>query len=149
MTGEFERNSRCPLCGGRMKVGEATIPFMFPDTVVLVKDVPAQVCNSCHEPYMTGKVTDRLTNLLNQVRPFHAEVLIISYPDTQPTTVPAREASRDTAAGLYDPEHSPGMLNSRHGAPSTWSMDGKAWRVTLTGPPFGPRFPASSSRSRV
>jgi len=29
VTGELVRNSRCPLCGGRMKRGVATIPFIL------------------------------------------------------------------------------------------------------------------------
>jgi YgiT-type zinc finger domain-containing protein len=88
MIGELEKNSRCPLCGGRLKSGVATIPFLLPDTVVLVKDVPAEVCQSCHEPYVTGKVTDRITDLLNQLRAFPAEVSIVSYFGSQPALVP-------------------------------------------------------------
>jgi len=89
MTGELERNSRCPLCGGRLKPGMATVPFVFPDTVVLIKEVPAEICHSCHEPYMAGKVTDRITDLLNQLRAVHAEALIISSSEPQPIPVSA------------------------------------------------------------
>ena len=84
MAGENENHSRCLVCGGRLAQGMATIPFMFPNMVVLVKEVPAEICNSCHEPYMAGKVTDKLTSLLEQLHDFHAEVLIISYADMQP-----------------------------------------------------------------
>ncbi|MBM4431693.1 MAG: type II toxin-antitoxin system MqsA family antitoxin [Chloroflexi bacterium] len=87
MTGKLERNSRCPLCGGLLGPGVATIPFLFPDTVVLIKDVPAEICGSCHEPYMAGRVTDKITNLLNRLRAFRAEVSIISF--SEPETVPA------------------------------------------------------------
>jgi len=87
MTGELERNSHCPLCGGRVKPGLATIPFILADTVILVKDAPAGVCSSCHEPYMTGEVTDRITVLLNQIRSLPAEVSFVSY--SQLEAVPA------------------------------------------------------------
>ena len=83
MTGGPEKDSRCPLCGGHMRSGVATIPFVFPDTVVLVKGVPAEICNSCHEPFVAGKVTDRLISLLHQLRAFRAEVSIIAYADVQ------------------------------------------------------------------
>jgi len=66
----------------------ATIPFLLPDTVVLIKDVPAEICRSCHEPYMTGKVTDKITALLNQLRAFRTEVSIISYSEPQPALAP-------------------------------------------------------------
>lgn len=88
MTGELERNSRCPLCGGRLRPGVAIVPFVLPDAVVLIRDVPAEICHSCHEPYMTGKVTDRITTLLNQLRAFHAEVSIISYSEAWPVPTP-------------------------------------------------------------
>jgi YgiT-type zinc finger domain-containing protein len=66
-----------------MKPGRATVPFLLPDSVILVKNVPAEICSSCHEPYMTGKVTDIITDLLSTVRQLKAEVLILAYPDSQ------------------------------------------------------------------
>ena len=90
MTGELEGNNRCPVCGGHMKRGRATVPFLLPNAVVLIKDIPAEVCSSCHEPYTTGKVTDRIMSLLQPFRTVRAEVLILSYDD-QPVPVPVVE----------------------------------------------------------
>jgi YgiT-type zinc finger domain-containing protein len=87
MTGELERNNRCPLCGGRLKHGMTVVPFLLPNAVVLIKNVPAEICSSCHEPYTTGKVTDRIVGLLNPLRTLRAEVLILSY--SEPPSVPA------------------------------------------------------------
>ena len=93
MTGALANGSRCPVCGGRMQTGMATIPFMFPETVVLIKAVPAEICRSCHEPFMVGQVTDRILQLLNQARALPAEVSIIAYHESRPaplvTTVDA------------------------------------------------------------
>lgn len=83
MTGEQERDSRCSLCGGRLKEGTATVPFVLGDLVVVVRDVPAQVCKNCHEPYMSGKVTDKLTSLVNQLRALGGEVMVVSYEDAR------------------------------------------------------------------
>lgn len=80
MTGKPE-NNRCPLCGGRLKPGLATVPFLLPNATVLIKNVPAIICSSCHEPYTTGKVTDRIVGLLNSLRGLQAEVLVLSYPE--------------------------------------------------------------------
>jgi len=81
MTGEPAKSEgRCPLCGGRLLPNQtATIPFVLENTVVVVKDVPAEVCASCHETYTTGQVTDRLTDLLKQLRSLQAEVSVVSY----------------------------------------------------------------------
>ena len=81
MTGAHESHSgRCPLCGGRLgQVQTATIPFVLENTVIVVKDVPAEVCASCHEPYLTGEATDRVVELLRQLHTLQTEVSVVSY----------------------------------------------------------------------
>jgi YgiT-type zinc finger domain-containing protein len=86
MTGEREeaefegQEGRCPLCGGRLVSDQtATIPFILGDTVAVIKGVPAEVCADCHEPYMTGKVTDRIVELLQHLRSLQTEVSVVSY----------------------------------------------------------------------
>jgi YgiT-type zinc finger domain-containing protein len=69
MIGELAKNSECPVCGGRLKQGLATAPFFLTNAVVLVKGVPSEICASCHEPYTTGKVTDRILKLLRPCAP--------------------------------------------------------------------------------
>jgi YgiT-type zinc finger domain-containing protein len=69
-----------------LQPGQATVPFLFPKTVVLIKDVPADICSSCHEPFTTGKVTDRIVDMLNPLRALQAEVLILSYSESLPVS---------------------------------------------------------------
>lgn len=83
MTGRRESAKRCPLCGGRLRAGQATIPFVLRQSAILVKDVPAEICRSCHEPYMIGTVADRVTRLLAQLRKMRAEVSVVSYADAR------------------------------------------------------------------
>ena len=81
MTGERARDEgRCPLCGGRLLHNRtAIVPFVLENTVAVIKDVPAEVCASCHETYTTGEVTDRLTDLLKQLHSLQTEVSVVSY----------------------------------------------------------------------
>lgn len=81
MTGEPGRNKRCPICGGHLRNGTATLPFLFANKVVLVKDVPAEICDSCHEPFAIGGVTDRLVALVSQLRRARAELSIASFSE--------------------------------------------------------------------
>ena len=78
MIGKQENNGRCPSCGGHLHPGIATIPFIFPNTVVLVKNVPAEICGSCREPFTVGAVTDRIIQLLQRVKDLRTEVSIVS-----------------------------------------------------------------------
>jgi YgiT-type zinc finger domain-containing protein len=81
MTVEREKGRRCPLCGGRLEAGRATIPFLFADSAILVKGVPAEICQSCHEPFVAGAETDTIVAMLNRLRSLGLEVSVASYPD--------------------------------------------------------------------
>jgi hypothetical protein len=50
-------------------------------TVVVIKDVPAEVCIECDEPFLAGRATDTVTQLLNDLRSLNAEVSVISFPE--------------------------------------------------------------------
>jgi YgiT-type zinc finger domain-containing protein len=91
MTGAAGRGRRCPLCGGELRRGVAAIPYLLPDAVIVVKDVPAEICSNCNEPFTSGLVTDRIVALLSTACALKAEVLVFSYPHIQPETslVPA------------------------------------------------------------
>ena len=81
MTGELE-NSICPTCGGQLYTGVATIPFLLgAEKVIVIKGVPAEMCGDCHEPFMSGKVTDDVMALLNQLTRLGSEVSVVSFPD--------------------------------------------------------------------
>lgn len=86
MIGGHEKPKQCALCGGSLKAGLATMPFALPDTVVVVKEVPAEVCQSCHEPYMVSSVASRIMDLVNQLRAVHAEVSIVTYSEAEPAS---------------------------------------------------------------
>jgi YgiT-type zinc finger domain-containing protein len=83
MTGRPGSPKRCPLCGGRLQHGQAMIPFVLRRSAILVRDVPAEICQSCHEPYMIGAVVDRVTRLLTRLRKMRAEVSVVSYADSR------------------------------------------------------------------
>ena len=83
MAGESEERKSCPLCGGRLKAGISVVPFVFEGMVIVVKDVPAESCRSCHEPYVSGKVTDELAKLLTQLKSLQTEVSIVSYTNRE------------------------------------------------------------------
>ncbi len=80
MTGEPE-NDRCYFCGGRLEAKLATIPFVMNGSVVVIKNVPAQVCTQCSEAIMDSPVARRVDQLLKQVYNLHSEVSVIGYSE--------------------------------------------------------------------
>jgi len=79
MTGKPVKGERCPVCGGHFEQGEATIPFVLKDSTVVVKNVPAEICGDCHETFTSGKVTDQLVVMVQQLKQLHSEVSVISF----------------------------------------------------------------------
>ncbi len=81
MIGKPEENNKkiCPLCGGQLREGLATIPFVLDSIVAVVKDVPAEICEECDESYMKGDAVDRIEELLQNLKNMAVEVSVIHY----------------------------------------------------------------------
>jgi len=81
MTGNAGRREfkRCPLCGGEMKDGMTTIPFMLGERVTVIKNVPAEICSDCGEAYMKSSVVDRIESLLDRVEALHSEMSVLQF----------------------------------------------------------------------
>jgi YgiT-type zinc finger domain-containing protein len=85
MTGEHANGKRCPVCGGTLEPGEATIPYVLRDqSVVVIKNVPAEICGDCHEAFTSGRVTDQIVSMVQQLKNLHSEVSVISYSEYEP-----------------------------------------------------------------
>ena len=69
----------CPLCGGTLVEGLATIPFVIGRHVAVIKDVPAEICDTCGEPFLHADATDTVTALLTQAQAMGAEVTVLTY----------------------------------------------------------------------
>lgn len=81
MTGERE-NRICPTCGGQLRLGVVTIPFVLSeDQVIVIKGVPAEMCGDCHEPFMSGKITDDVMALVSQLKRLGSEISVVSFRD--------------------------------------------------------------------
>ena len=81
MTGKHE-SKICPICGGPLETGTATIPYILDnDVVIIIRSVPAEICSNCHEPFTNGNVTDQVMLLLNQRKALQSEVSVVSYPE--------------------------------------------------------------------
>ena len=55
--------SRCYFCGGRTLPRKVTAENWWGDTLTLVEDVPALVCEDCGEQYFEAETCKRLDGL--------------------------------------------------------------------------------------
>ncbi len=81
MTGKEGKNKigKCPLCGGEIHDGIMAAPFFIGDKIIVIKDVPAEVCADCGESYMKSSVVGRVEMLLDRLDDLHSEMSIIHY----------------------------------------------------------------------
>lgn len=57
----------CLICKqGKTALGTTTITLERAKTTVVFKNVPAQVCTNCGEPYVDGKVSESLLEAAEQ-----------------------------------------------------------------------------------
>jgi len=58
---------KCVICGvGETESGTATITLEKDTTIIVFKQVPADVCQTCGESYTDEDVTDRLLSIVTE-----------------------------------------------------------------------------------
>ncbi len=87
MTGARE-DDRCYFCGGRLATGVTTVPFVVDSKVIIIKQVPAQICSQCGEAILSSEVAAAVDRLLKEVRQSRYEVSILAYPEAAAEIVP-------------------------------------------------------------
>jgi len=84
MTGKHERlDDVCPLCGGPLEPGIATIPFLLGNNIVVIRDVPADICAQCHEPFVTTEAAGVINRLLERAETLPTEIAVASFQDAR------------------------------------------------------------------
>jgi YgiT-type zinc finger domain-containing protein len=76
----MEASMQCVLCKtGQTQPGTATVTLERIPTVVVFKDVPAEVCQNCGEYYLSGAVTKRIYQQAEEAVQRNAEVEVLRY----------------------------------------------------------------------
>lgn len=71
---------KCVLCRqGDTGPGEVTVTLQRGETTVVIKAVPAEVCENCGEYYLSEEITDRVTATAEQAVAHGAEVEILRF----------------------------------------------------------------------
>ena len=59
---------KCPLCKGTMQKGKTSMPYETgKDRLIVVKDVPALICEQCGESYFEEKEVDAIEELIHSI----------------------------------------------------------------------------------
>jgi len=61
-----ETVDRCDLCGGELKPGTTRLEIWRGEELLVISDVPADVCQQCNEAYISADVSERLDHFLEE-----------------------------------------------------------------------------------
>lgn len=71
---------KCVICRhGKTQLGTATLTLTRDSMTLVVKDVPAQVCDNCGEEYLDADVSARLRETLEEEAKAGVEVVVCRY----------------------------------------------------------------------
>ncbi|MBM3302667.1 MAG: type II toxin-antitoxin system MqsA family antitoxin [Deltaproteobacteria bacterium] len=71
---------RCALCKhGEAKPGHVTVVLQRGDTTVIIKGVPAAVCENCGEYYLEAIITERVLSMAEEAVKKNVEVEILRF----------------------------------------------------------------------
>ncbi|RMF38675.1 MAG: type II toxin-antitoxin system MqsA family antitoxin [Chloroflexi bacterium] len=57
---------RCDLCGGELRPGTTTLEIWRGEELIIIRDVPADVCEQCGEAYISASISEKLDQFLNE-----------------------------------------------------------------------------------
>ena len=71
---------KCVICTvGQTQPGTASILLERDETALVVRGIPAQVCDNCGEAYFDGETTDELLNILEEAAEAGVQVDVRKY----------------------------------------------------------------------
>jgi len=71
---------KCVICkSGETSEGYATVTLQRGKSTIIIKDVPAQVCENCGEYYLSENITAKVMALAENAFKQNAEVEILSF----------------------------------------------------------------------
>ena len=73
-----ESASLCPLCGGIKRAGTTTYSADLGFGVVVVRNVPASVCDQCGEEWIAADAARRLESLVEEAREKRLQVEVVA-----------------------------------------------------------------------
>lgn len=72
---------RCFMCKGNMEDKETTFMTEIEGTIIIVKNVPSQVCVQCGEISYSDAVASELEKIVSSLRNGMTEITVVNFKD--------------------------------------------------------------------
>lgn len=70
---------KCPMCKGTVEKGNTNFPVEISRGMVVVRDVPADVCKQCGEVFIPDDVAEVLERIVNRAKQNNVELEFVAY----------------------------------------------------------------------
>ncbi|MDR1704606.1 MAG: type II toxin-antitoxin system MqsA family antitoxin [Clostridiales bacterium] len=70
----------CLMCKGRLIDKLTTFMVDIENSIIIIKNVPSQVCDQCGEISYTHDVSRQIERIVNSLRSSITEIAVVSYP---------------------------------------------------------------------
>ena len=70
---------KCFMCKGNIENKNTTFMVELDNRIIIIRNVPSQVCKQCGEVSYTDEVAKQLEKLANSVRNAITEITVINY----------------------------------------------------------------------
>lgn len=71
----------CFMCKGKLEDKNTTFMVELDKCIIIVKNVPSQVCKQCGEVSYSNEVAKQLEKLVNSVKNAMTEITVINYTE--------------------------------------------------------------------
>jgi YgiT-type zinc finger domain-containing protein len=68
----------CPICGGHKEAGRTTFTADLGENLVVVRHVPATICNQCGEEWIDNTTAKQLEVIVDNARKEHRQFEVLS-----------------------------------------------------------------------
>lgn len=69
---------KCQLCGGDFSSGKTTVTVDLGDGVVVLREVPAEICRQCGEEWIDDRIAKEIEILVKRARRDKAQFEVLS-----------------------------------------------------------------------
>ena len=71
---------KCVICKfGETRAGQTTVTLHRRQSSIIIKDVPAQICENCGEYYLTDEISEQVMALAENAIKHHAEIEVLRF----------------------------------------------------------------------
>lgn len=71
--------TNCTFCKGDLQDALTTFTIDFDSCIVIIRNVPSQVCTQCGETYYSTEVMQQLYKIADSVRNSMTEIAVVNY----------------------------------------------------------------------